>query len=299
MHVPYLPNHKGACNNKWAMIYSRRCAAGLIKEPFWLWKYLINIGSGLTMKTQAHFHVGYRYRQIASWLYGAYTWALFIVILVICGGIIAILHRPATGRRVARAGARLLLRLTAMPVTVHGLKRLPRQPHILVVNHSSFLDGIVLTALLPAAPGYAFVVRQQFNRQHWFCSLLHGLGTVVLNRDNAQAHAGTNIDKLVSALEHEENLLLFPEGGYGPESGLRDFHSGAFVAAAKAKVPVVIAALSGTREALRSRTWLPRRVPMTLEIGATVSPNTIEPDNIANLTVQARDAMLKLLSAGI
>jgi 1-acyl-sn-glycerol-3-phosphate acyltransferase len=232
-------------------------------------------------------------RKIGAWAYGCYAWSVFALIVLSFGGLVVLLRRPSQGRRVARFGARLLFRLARIPLSAEGLDRLPARSHVLVVNHTSFLDGLVLTALLPACPGHAFTVRQEFEIQRLLCPLLRSLGTVVLGHSHAE-HGASNVDLMTLALRRRKNLLIFPEGGFIPEPGLRPFHSGAFAAAANANVPVVVAGLRGVRSALRPRTWLPRRVRITLEIGPVLTACGNDPDAIAQLSASARKAMVPL-----
>lgn len=237
-----------------------------------------------------------RYRRMRAWLYGGYAWLLFGSALVVFGSV-ALLLRPARTRPVARAMARLLFRLARMPVSVRGLEQLPPQPHILLVNHTSFLDGIVLTALLPARPGYAFAVRQQYRSQIVLWPLLKALGTIAL--EHAQPHHPmqqhtTNIARLAAALRGGQNLIVFPEGAIKPEPGLQPFHSGAFIAAGAGAAPVVIAALHGTRDALRLGTWLPRRMPVQLQIGPVLVPEGDDEQAWRRLNLAAHAAMRAL-----
>jgi 1-acyl-sn-glycerol-3-phosphate acyltransferase len=162
----------------------------------------------------------------------------------------------------------------------------------LLVNHTSFVDALALTAALPVRPGYAFTARQQFRAQRIFCPLLRSLGTIVLHPHDA--HHATNIRLFTAMLARGKNIVIFPEGGIRPEPGLNAFHHGAFVAAAQAEVPVVIAALRGTRQALRLGTWLPRRTAIELEIGPVFMPAGQDCASIARLQDAARKAMLPL-----
>lgn len=235
-------------------------------------------------------------RRITTWSYGCYAWVVFILVLLSFGGLIVLLRKPRYGRPLARAGMRLLFRLTALSVSIRGEERLPRTPHILLVNHTSFLDGLVLTALLPARPGYAFVVRQQYSAQRVLWPLLRGLGTLVLGRPHV--HAARNAERLVKALRRGSSLVVFPEGGIVPEEGLKSFHSGPFIAAVAEDVPVVVAALRGTRRALRLGTWLPHRIPIELEIGAVLTPEADRTVPALRLARAAREAMLPLTGEG-
>ncbi|HEX2530850.1 MAG TPA: lysophospholipid acyltransferase family protein [Burkholderiaceae bacterium] len=240
----------------------------------------------------------FRIRQITGWIYGWYGWILFAFVILIFGGLAALLRKPLLGRRIVHFGAKLLFRLAGMPLSAKGLDRLPAQPHVLLVNHGSFLDGIVLTALLPPRPGYGFIVRQEFKRQRVLCPLLRGLGAVALPPVASSKPGKSNIDILGLLMRRRKNLVIFPEGGFRPEPGLRRFHSGVFIAAASANVPLVIAGMRGARAALRPRTWLPRRIGITLEIGPTLTPAGTDRAAIAQLSDEARKAMLQLTGEG-
>jgi 1-acyl-sn-glycerol-3-phosphate acyltransferase len=232
-------------------------------------------------------------RRIGEFAYGCYAWVLFILVMLIFGSAIVMSLAPRRGRPIARFAARLLFRLGRMPISVNGLERLPAGPHILLLNHTSFLDAIALTALLPSRPGYAFIARQQFRSQALLWPLLRAVGTVVLKDADARHHA-SNVNRMIDALTHGERIVVFPEGGFSAEAALKPFHSGAFVAAANAEVPVVVAGLRGARTALRLGSWLPRRSPIHLEIGATLIPAGKDESHLRQLNESAHQAMIPL-----
>lgn len=177
-------------------------------------------------------------------LFGMYFWMLLCLIGLPTYAMILFSAQLTQRRRFAHSAARLLLRCARIRLTCDGLEKIPDVPHLLIVNHTSFADPIILTAALPAQLGYAFTARQQFSAQKIFCPLLHALGAIILHPHNAR-HS-SNIDFFIDALKRRENILVFPEGGFRPEPGLNSFHPGAFVAATKTNSPVVIAALRGT-----------------------------------------------------
>lgn len=207
-------------------------------------------------------------RFLARWLFGIWSWLVFLGVMALFGGLILLLRQPRRGRCIARAGVRCLFRLTGMPVTAHGLATLPSGPHVLLVNHASFLDALALIALLPCLPGYAFAVRQEFPSQRFLCPLLAAVGTLVLPPQGT----GSGMRAMASFLRRGDRLVIFPEAGFLPAPGVRPFHSGALLAAGRCGVPVVAAGLRGTRAALPEHHWLPRRIPLSLHIGRSVVP---------------------------
>jgi 1-acyl-sn-glycerol-3-phosphate acyltransferase len=73
------------------------------------------------------------------------------------------------------------------------------------------------------------------------------------------------------AVERGQSVLVFPEGTFTCEDGLRPFRMGVFKAAVETGVPVVPLALRGTRRVLRDGSWWPRPGPIHLWIGEPLS----------------------------
>jgi 1-acyl-sn-glycerol-3-phosphate acyltransferase len=232
-------------------------------------------------------------RRTFAWLYGAYAWMVFVMLALPCGALIMLLRRPALGRRVARAGPRLLFRLTGASLSASGLDRLPREPHVLLVNHASYLDAIVLTALLPAVPGYAFAAKRELEVQPLMRRMLSGLGTLYIERKEARQGV-EDVHSIATALRRGESVVVFPEGTFWREAGLRTFHAGSFAAAAEASAPIVLSGLRGTRAALRGETWRPRRTPIEFEVGEVMAPPRGDWADTVRAAEAARTAMVPL-----
>ncbi|HJV88555.1 MAG TPA: AMP-binding protein [Noviherbaspirillum sp.] len=232
-------------------------------------------------------------RRARTWAYGVYAWLLFAVLALPCGGLIMLLGHPAAGRRIGHFGTRLLFRLAGVPLSATGLGDLPRQPHVLLVNHASYLDGIVLSALLPASPGYAFAAKREFTRQAVMRRLLRGLGSIFVERDDPR-RGMEDVELIAAALRRGENVIVFPEGTFSREAGLKPFHAGAFVAAARAGAPLVVGGLRGTRIALRGDTWWPRRSSIEFKLGPVLPPPGPAWTDAMHASTDARTAMAAL-----
>lgn len=232
-------------------------------------------------------------RQAGAWAYACYAWTIFALLALSCGSLIALLQRPALGRRIAHRATRLLFRLGGATTDAAGLDRLPQAPHVLMVNHASYLDALVLAALLPPVPGYAFTAKREFVGERLMYALLRGLGTIFIERTDIR-YSTDDVDLMAAALVRGERLVVFPEGGFGRAPGLQAFHAGAFAAAATANAPVVAAGLRGTRNAMRAETWLPRRVPLAFEVGHVHMPFGRDWASVASLRSATRKEMVAL-----
>ncbi|WP_439686574.1 AMP-binding protein [Cupriavidus oxalaticus] len=213
-----------------------------------------------------------RGRHAAAGLsYSLYAWLLFAAMApVTCLASVA-MHRPAMGWALSHHAARLLLRLAAVPWFVQGLEHLPRnRACVLVSNHASYLDGIVLIAAMPVP--VCVVAKRELQGQRIPGAYLSSIGADFIDRfDNVRESEA--IERLVTAVRAGRSALLFPEGTFGREPGLQRFRSGAFLAAARAGAPVVPIALRGTRSVLRDGQWLPRRGPISVVIGRPLPPD--------------------------
>ncbi len=190
-----------------------------------------------------------------------------------------------------RVKVKVLARLTGTVITVNGLDRLPAEPSIVVANHPSWLDAVVLVTVLP--PCFRFVAGEVLERQVLSGFVLKRLGTEFVERyEREQGVADT--DRVVALVRAGQSLVIFPEGHLNRAPGLRTFHMGAFVAAARAGVPVVPIAIGGTRAMLRPGHRFPRWGAVGIAIGAPIRP--VGPDWAAAVELQhaTRDAVLRL-----
>jgi 1-acyl-sn-glycerol-3-phosphate acyltransferase len=232
-------------------------------------------------------------RRIGTWLYAAYAWAVFGVVLAGCALPTILFQQPERGRRIMHRGARPCFLLLGTRPRAGGLDKLPQCPHVLLVNHASYLDAVALSALLPDAPGYAFAAKGEFADQWWMRRLLTGVGALFVERFDV-SRSTEDVALIASALQHGGNLLMFPEGTLERYPGIRQFRGGAFAAAQAAGAPVVVAALRGTREAMRPGTWRPRHARVSLAIGPVLWPDGSGWAAVARLRDTARSAMADL-----
>ncbi len=208
-------------------------------------------------------------RTLAATLYAVYAWTLFWLLAPLVWTTVALLPRPSWSLAVIRAAARWLRRFSGTPLRVQGLERLPRGACVIVANHASYLDGIILTAVLPGE--FSFVAKREFTANFIADVFLRHIGAEFVERFEL-VRGVEDARQLAHATRQGRTLLFFPEGTFTRTPGLLPFHLGAFVAAAEAGVPVIPVAIRGTRSILRSDQWFPRRGTISVHIGATLYP---------------------------
>jgi 1-acyl-sn-glycerol-3-phosphate acyltransferase len=229
------------------------------------------------------------WRAAAATLYAAWAWLAFAPLAAAAWLLVALMQRPDAGRAVSRALARLLLRLTGLAPRVAGLEQLPAGACVIVANHASYLDGLVLMAVLPQR--FAFVAKREFTARFIPRAFLHGLGAQYVERFERRRSI-EDAAQLARAVRDGGALLLFPEGTFTRRAGLMPFRLGAFLAAADAGAPLVPVALRGTRAVLRDGQWFPRRGRIDVTIGTPVVPRGGDFESALRLREAARAQIL-------
>jgi 1-acyl-sn-glycerol-3-phosphate acyltransferase len=210
-------------------------------------------------------------RALTALLYAGYSWAVLFLVAVPTWTLVAFAPRPRLARAVCHRAARLLAALAGIRVHVAGLENLPAEPHLLAVNHASYIDAIVLGAALPPRHRYVFVAKREF-AQRWIPRLfLRGLDAVLVERLDPRQGV-EDVGRVEQAARDGASPIFFPEGTFDRRPGLRELRLGAFLVAARTGLPVVPAGLRGTRSILRGEGWFPRAGTVSVSFGTPEPP---------------------------
>jgi 1-acyl-sn-glycerol-3-phosphate acyltransferase len=177
---------------------------------------------------------------------------------------------PSLRRRRVVAGTvgRVFLWLSGIPFTVEGLERLPKTPCVVVANHASYIDGIVIAAALP--PDFAFVIKKEMVRVPLAGLLLRRLGSQFVERFDRHKGA-TDTRRVLKLAASGQSLMFFPEGTFDETRQIGKFLGGAFTTAARAEIPVVAVAIHGTRAVMPPGGLSIHRLPIRVEVLAVMS----------------------------
>jgi acyl-[acyl-carrier-protein]-phospholipid O-acyltransferase/long-chain-fatty-acid--[acyl-carrier-protein] ligase len=166
-------------------------------------------------------------------------------------------------RAVLRAAARVLFR-----VRVRGdsgdfnVERL-----LIVANHESFLDGLLLGLFLPVDP--VFVVHTGIVANPWFRLILRGVDHLAVDPTSPMA-----MKRVVRLIESGRPVVIFPEGRITVTGSLMKVYDGPAFVAAKTGATIVPVRLDGPARSYFSR--LSGRYPRRLlpRVTLTVLPST-------------------------
>jgi 1-acyl-sn-glycerol-3-phosphate acyltransferase len=225
--------------------------------------------------------------------YGLYAAAAFLVCGLLAFALVVLPLGITARRHMAHFAAQAFFRLAGMPVRMIDTAHLPSGPCVVVANHASYLDGVVLKAALPAR--FSFVIKKEVARVPLAGYVLRRIGSEFVDRFNRHA-GGMDARRLFKAAETGQALAFFPEGTFLAEPGLGKFHTGAFAIAARAELPIVPIAIRGTRRILPSGRILPRPGRIHVQVLPPVAPLAGVEHTIA--TAQTRDqARQRILTA--
>jgi 1-acyl-sn-glycerol-3-phosphate acyltransferase len=142
---------------------------------------------------------------------------------------------------------------------------------------------------------YRFVAKSEVRKMPFIGTFLRRLGHFAFDRSDPHDRLRQS-DQIEDALRSGESVLVFPEGTFTPQQGVRPFHLGAFKAAVHTGCPIVPMALRGTRRLFRDGTYLPRWTRLTLTISPALQPaNVKEPEDWKEM-VRLRDATRETIS---
>ncbi len=225
-------------------------------------------------------------------LFGVYAWIVFS--LCVLFGLCAALLVPGAERRARwlAGSTKAMFVLSGVPVDVQGMQNLPTIDSVVVANHASYTDGLLLKGYLPGR--FSFVIKGEMRNNPVVHFLLRRAGSHFVERNESTA-SSRDARQIVKAAQGGQSLAMFPEGTFQLEPGLLRFHAGAFVAAIRGNMPVVPVVITGTRHLLPEDRDLPRFGPVRFDILAPINPDHPSFGNHRDLAKLARQRILAVL----
>ena len=229
------------------------------------------------------------YARIGDALYAAWWWVVigsgFFFAWLACMLLPSLDWRWRAVRTLAKCGLAVL----GIRVTVGGLDRVPHGNAMLVFNHASYMDIVVLAALLPSKPLY--VAKRELANQVFAGSLLRRLGVLFVERYDLTGRLA-DTEAVIAGARQGRNIVFFPEGSFTRRPGLSAFYLGAFKIAAEVQLPILPGIIRGTRTILRSDQWFPRWSPVSVQIEEPIEPLGTDFTSLVRLRDTVRAAIL-------
>lgn len=163
----------------------------------------------------------------------------------------------------------------------------PRRPYIVVSNHESFVDILLISHLPFEMKWLSKAEMFKIPVVGWLMSLA---GDIKLTRGEISS-ATDAMKQCADRLENKVSVMIFPEGTRSKTGELGKFKNGAFRLAIETGVPILPVAVSGCHTALRPKDW---------RLGySTAEVRVLDPIEVEGMTIKdiyllrdkARDAI--------
>ena len=225
-------------------------------------------------------------------LWGILAWLCLGLLVLFMLVVVSIVPGADRRHKLATWASRMVFVLPMIDVRVTGMDNLPTDDCVVVANHASYIDGLLLKGYLPWR--FHFVIKgemRDFGPAHF---LLRRSGAKFVERTDIKGSA-RDARQIVKAALEGESLGFFPEGTFVEEPGVGRFRAGAFVAATKSEMPVVPVAIGGSRYMLPAKRLLPRRGPLSIDILPAIAPGDPDFETSRGLAEAARQRILAVL----
>lgn len=223
-----------------------------------------------------------------------WTWTILVILVVVYFPVILltrIVLWPVdrwnyTGGRLFRSIAIVMTHLTPRwHFEVRGTPPAnPRHPYVVIANHESFAD-IVLLSLLPWE--MKWLSKVSIMRIPVFGWIMWAARDIPVHRGMA-ASARAAMAECSRRLKGHVSVMIFPEGTRSRTRDLLPFKDGAFRLAIDHQVPILPIAVYGTRKAIAKHDW---RIGATHAVARILEPiptDGLEPKDVQRFKRQVQ-----------
>ncbi|MBL4703433.1 MAG: 1-acyl-sn-glycerol-3-phosphate acyltransferase [Flavobacteriales bacterium] len=123
-----------------------------------------------------------------------------------------------------------------VPLMIKGKNNFPEGPYVVIANHASYLDIILLYGVVPHR--FRFLGKAEILKWPIINSVFKQMDIPVERGHRTKAFK--SLEKCGDAIDEGHCIIIFPEGGWDPNvKGLQRFKNGAFKLAIEKQVPIV------------------------------------------------------------
>jgi 1-acyl-sn-glycerol-3-phosphate acyltransferase len=229
---------------------------------------------------------------VGNFFWGIWAWLSFILLCLFSLAVALTVPGQHRRQRLVTWATKMVFVLARVNVTIRGMEHLPSGGCVVVANHASYIDGVLLNGYLPAR--FGFVIKGEMRSIPVVHFLLRRSGSKFVERKETTG-SSRDARQLVKAAQGGESLGFFPEGTFHREPGVARVRAGAFMVAVKGEMPVVPIAISGSREMLPGGRILPRRANLVIEVLPAIAPGDEEFTSPRHLAEKCRQRILAVL----
>ena len=163
-----------------------------------------------------------------------------------------------------------------------------RRPYVVVANHESFVDMMLLSHL-PTEMKYLSKI--EIMKIPFLGQLMRLARDIPLVRgDSKSGITALNVAK--ERLSRKTSVFIFPEGTRSRTGELREFSAGAFKIAIEGGHPILPLAIHGTRDCLLAGSWIQGRAHAEVRVLDPIPTDGLTKSDLDDLRTRTRDVIV-------
>ncbi len=163
-----------------------------------------------------------------------------------------------------------------------------RNPYVMVSNHESFGDMLLLSHLKMEMK---YLSKESILRIPLVGWMMKLSGDVSLLRGDRSSGAAALL-VCEKWLKRKMSVMIFPEGTRSSDGEMRSFKDGAFVLAIRTQTPMLPVVVHGTRSALRKSDWRMGDAKAEVRVLEIIETTGMTLDDVPALRERVRDVMI-------
>ena len=178
-----------------------------------------------------------------------------------------------------------LMTLLRVKIRFEGMEQFPNEPFVLVSNHLSNFDPIVILSKVKGRK-IAFISKKSNFKIPVAGVYVHNAGFLAIDRENAMSALRTL--KRAGEMMNREGMIMgiYPEGTRSKSGELLEFKEGAFLLAKRANAPIVVITTEGTNRISKRMLW--KRTKVDLKVREIIDRESVKSMSMAELAVHVR-----------
>ena len=181
-----------------------------------------------------------------------------------------------------------ITKILRIKVVFRGMEKFPDEPFVLVSNHLSNFDPVVVLAKVKGRK-IAFVSKPSNFKIPIAGPYIHLAGFLSIDRENAM-RAMRTLKRAAEFVVNEQMIMgIYPEGTRSKTGELLEFKEGAFLLAKRAKAPVVVITTKGTNQIAKNK--LLKSTKVELDVIEIIDKETVQAMTLSELAMHVRTSV--------
>ncbi len=233
-------------------------------------------------------------------IYKLYTWLFLFPFVALCTGIFGsacIITSITAGEEYtdifAVIWAKIACFLVPVKVDVSGKENFsPDQSYIIVVNHQSLVDIIILHAYLKLK--IKWIMKKELEKVFLFGHACKKLGCIYVDRYNHDS-ALDSMQEAQKNLSKTSSVIFFPEGTRSKDGTLGEFKKGAFRFAMATRLPILPVTIKDSMKILPCETYDVTPGSAEVIIHPPIDMNNKSLDDLDKLVLRTKETIAAVL----